>query len=308
MMIASELKGCVDRGILARSALVAVAMTILGIGLQVSTAILLGFDAGPPGLGRIAGLTACYLLAGFAFALAFAALIVRLPGASPVGKGIRYAALVVLAVWLSGSINFCAIDFAGGWAPLSRAKLNNYWMDLIDGLNLLAGGLILGLTYRRRDSSSPAPSPSRELAQARPRGLASRIAAGAALLPLLCFAFYSLASLLLPEGLDLSGQRRGIYDSYLFIPLALSGAGTALLYDVLRRGNGPGLLAGSASTALFVFAAYWVPNCLFILLFGFTWQILVDFLLAMAVSLFLAAAVLEAMSRRSQLAPHGRHP
>jgi hypothetical protein len=305
MMTASELTGCLDGWTLTRSALVAVAMTILGIGLQVSTAIILGFDAGPPGIGRIVGLTACYLLAGFAFALGFAALIGRLPGASPVGKGIRYATLVVLAVWLSGSINFCSIDFAGGWALLSRAKLNNYWMDLIDGLNLLAGGCVLGLVYRRKGSTSPALSPQLERARARPRALASRIALCAALLPLLCFAFYSLASLLLPEGLDLSGQRRGIYDCYLFIPLAISGAGTALLHDILRRGNRQGILAGSASMALFVFATYWVPNCLFILLFGFTWQILVDFLLAMAVSLFLAAAVLEAMARRSQLAPRG---
>ena len=276
------------RKTLARSALVGLFLTVEGMALQVANSLLIIHDS-PPGTGHLIGVTACYVAAGFTFALGFFLVRERLPGRTPVGKGLRYAALVLAAVWISGFINLCAIDFQGGWSLFSPAKIRNYLMAPIDCLNFMIGGLVLGL-ITRRDPAAGCAAPA--------AGLGARAAVGTLILPLSCAGAFFLISLALPPGYDLFGERVKIFYVFLFIPLAISGGGTALFHDALRSSPRRGILAESLKTASFIFVMYWIWNVVFVLFFGFTWQVVVGFLASMAVSLPVTIVTLEAMARK----------
>ena len=284
---------------LARSALVGLFLTIEGMVFQTAKSSLI-LHLGPPRLGDVIGCTVCYLLAGFAFALGFFAFSERLPGRTWIGKGLRYSAVILVAVWISGFINLFAIDFEGGWRLFTPARIEDLWMAVADCLNFMIGGLVLGLIARKDGPAAPVLAPFTA-------NLAARIGAGAVLLPNLCAGFFALVALLLPTGFDLSGERVKLFYVFLFVPLAVSGAGTALFHDALRIE--PRTAAGtSGRTCLILFFAYWVPNVLFVLFLGFTWQTVVGFLVAMAAALYVTMLALETMARarpRVGLVPAG---
>ncbi|HET6451172.1 MAG TPA: hypothetical protein VFI08_07655 [Spirochaetia bacterium] len=280
----------IDTKTLARSALLGLFLTVDGLGLQSLKSRFI-LHIGPPPLAQLAGCAACYLAAGFLFALAFFLLSDRLPGRTWIGKGLRYAVLIYVAVWISGFFNLGAIDFDGGWRLLSPAKVEALWMAAADGLNFMIAGFLLGLVAGRAGPPVSVRLPWSS-------NLALRAASGALLLPVLCAGLSYLVSFLLPYGLDLSGARARLFYVFLFVPLSIAGAGTARLHDVLRsappsRGCG----AESLRVCLAIFLLYWVANAAFVLFLGFTWQVLVDFLLSLAVSLFLTIVVLESAAR-----------
>ncbi len=274
---------------LARSALIGLFLTVEGIGLQVANSLLIVHD-GPPSLGHLVGVTACYLAAGFTFALGFFLVRERFPGRTPVRKGLRYAATVLTAVWISGFINLCAVDFTSGWNLLTPARIANYLMAPIDCLNFMVGGLVLGLITRKDTGTAPVSAPFTA-------SLAVRISVGAVLLPLLCAGLFFLISLVLPTGFDLSGDRLGIFYVFLFVPLVISGGGTALLHDALRSGVQRAAAAVSFRISAFIFVVFWLSNVAFVLFFGFTWQVVIGFLAAMAVSLVITITTLETIAR-----------
>jgi hypothetical protein len=273
---------------LTRSALMALLLTVVGLGFQVLRTRLF-LHAGPPHLGRIVGLTVCYLVMAFAYALGFFLIEKRIPGRSQVGKGLLYSAMVIAAVWISGFINMFAIDFDGLWDMLSPAKINIYWMAAIDILNLAIGGLVLGLITRKDGQGTPVKAVFSV-------NLAARIALAALALPLLCAGIFRIVAAALPSGYDLSGERTPAFYLFLFAPYALTGAGVALSHAALRSGEG-GILSEPLKICLFVFIMYWVTNTVFVLFFGFTWQVVVDFLVAGAISLFLSIVALEKIAR-----------
>ena len=271
-----------------RSVLVALFMTVEGMTLQVVESVLVQ-HSGPPAPGRLVGLIVCYLAAAFTYALGFFLLLERLPGRSSVGKGLRYAGVVLTAVWISGFINLAAVDFQGGWNLLSPLKVDAFWMGVVDCANFLMGGLVLGLMTRKEwHAMLPAPFTA---------NLAARIAAGAVLLPALCAGVFHSVERVLPGGLDLSGERRSVFDVFLFVPLLISGAGTALFQDFQMTRPPGNIVSQTLRGCLFLFFLYWVPNAVFVLFFGFSWQILVDFLVAMAVALFLTMMVMQSIAR-----------
>lgn len=167
-------------------------------------------------------------------------------------------------------------------------------MALCDCFNFLVGGLLLGLIARRDEPAAPVVGPFTA-------NLAVRIATGALLLPVLCAGIFFFTTLALPSGFDLSGEKASMFYVFLFAPLAISGAGTALFHDALRSAPGSSIVAESFKVCLILFSMYWVANATFVLFFGFTWQVFVDFLVAMAVSLYLTVVTLEMTARARPL-------
>jgi len=278
-----------------RSCLVSLFMTVVGLSLQfLESAVVQG--SGPPSPGCLAGLIACYLAAGFTYALGFFILSDRLPGRGAAGRGLRYAGLVLAAVWLSGFINLAAVDYEGGWNPLSPLKVDAFWMFDVDCANFLLGGLVLGFIARK-----DAPAERRETAASRtPRmaaNLALKMAAGAVILPILCAGVYHLVELFLPLGADLSGEKGRVFDAFLFVPLAISGAGTGLFHETLRNDPRRGVLHESSRQGSFLYLMYWVPNVAFVLFLGFTWQMTVIFYIALAPALLASLMAMEALAR-----------
>jgi hypothetical protein len=286
--------GRIENKTLVRSALVGLFLTIEGMAFE-STKSGLILHESPPQLGHVAGVTVCFLVAGFTFALGFFLFWKQLPGRTTVGKGLRYSVLVLLAVWISGYFNLAAIDFAGGWNLLSPAKIDALWMAVCDCLDFLIGGLVMGLVVRKDEQVVPVLS----WFSAK---LAARTTVGAVMLPLICAVFFSLAAVVLPGGFDLHGERALVFFVFLFAPLAISGGGTALLHAALRSGPRSTLIAGPFRITLFIFLMYWVPNSAFVLFLGFTWQVLADFLISMAASLYITVVVLETIGRARSMA------
>ena len=274
---------------LARSALMALFLTIEGVGLQMANSRLI-LHSPPLGPGSLAGVAVCYLVAGFTYALGFFLVVKRLPGRTPVGKGLSYSIIVLLSVWISGFISMCAIDFTGGWNLLSPAKIEFFVVGMIDCLNLMIGGLLMGIVSRRDGPAAPVAAPLTA-------NLAARIAVAALLLPALSAGMFYLTGLVLPSGYDLAGERGKIFYAFLFAPLAIAGWGTALFHGVLRSDPRRGIIVESLKITLYLFSMYWVTSGAFALFFGFTWQVLVDFLFSIAVSLYFAIVAMETMAR-----------
>lgn len=270
-----------------RSSLVAPLMTLTGMALQTAKSRFI-LRTGPPPLEHLVGVTTCYIVAAFALALGFFLTSQQLPGRNSISKGVRYSLTVFLAVWISGFINLFAIDFGGGWNLLSSSRIEAYWMALCDLVNFMLGGLMLGF-IARSDGLPPVVAPLT-------RNLAVRITAGAVLLPVSWAALFHVCALALPSGYDLSGERWKSFYVFLFVPLALAGAGTALLHVALRSHRGRSIMRESSRVTLFVFWLYWVPNAVFVLFFGFTWQVLVDFLIAGVLALYLTVVTFELLA------------
>ncbi len=278
-----------------RSGLVALLMTVVGLSLQVLESILVQ-GSGPPTPVRLAGLIGCYLAATFTYALGFFIVFDRLPGRSAPGRGLRYAGIVLTAVWVSGFINLAAVDYEGGWNLLSPLKVDAFWMCVVDCANFLLGGFVLGLIARKDERNEPRAS-SAVLAPSSSANLLLRMAAGALILPTLCAGAFHLVELLLPVGAGLAGEKGRVFDAFLFVPLAISGAGTALFHEVLRPVPSGGVLEGALRQSLFIYFMYWVPNVIFVLFFGFTWQMTVLFYVALAPALLTSLAAMEALAR-----------
>jgi len=279
----------VTKRMVARSGGAALFISIAGIGLQMARSRLIA-QSGPPRLDHVIGVSACYLVMSFAFALGFFLIERRIPGRTRVGKGLGYSALVIFSFWISGFVNMFAVDFDGLWDPLSSAKIDIYGMALVDILNLMLGGMVLGLMSRQEGRKAPV-----EISYT--ANFAARIAAAVIALPLLCAGLFWLVSGAVPSGYDLSGGRTPGFYLYLFGPCALTGAGAAIFHDALRSGGAGSIIGESLKIFLFVFIAYWATNTVFVLFFGFTWQIVADFLLAGAASLFLSIVMLEMIAR-----------
>jgi hypothetical protein len=278
----------VTRRTLRQSAFVGPGLTVLGIGLQTMSSRLI-VHSPPPTPGHIVGISIWYLITAIAFAFGFLAFADRYPGRSWVTKGLGYSAVILIAVWIGGFIGMAAIDFEGGWNLLSPGKVRYWWTALWDCLTFSLGGLVLGLVARKDGEPAPAPAP-------RGSGLAVRLAA-AVLLPSMTTGVFFLATLALPSGYDLTDGRGAIFYVFLFAPLALSGIGNALLHNTLRQGPRGRIIAVAGGIALLLFFLYWVTNSVFAVFFGFTWQVLLDFLLAVGLSLFATMMILEAIAR-----------
>jgi hypothetical protein len=265
-------------------------MAATGILFQVAKSRLF-LNKEPPRPEFIAIVAVLYCVLGFCYALGYFLIADRLPGRSPASRGLAYAGLVLAAVGIGGFLGVCALDFDGGWNPWTRFKVENYAIALSDILNFSLWGLILGLATRKegtRETAAPVSA----------TGVRMRIAVAAILFPVICAGSFFLLSLALPTGYDLSGPRWAPFYAYLFGSLLVSGAGTGLFHQVLRPSPSKGVVRDSLKVSLFLFFLYWSINIVFGLAFGFTWAIIVDLLLTVALSLFAVAAVLEAMAAR----------
>jgi hypothetical protein len=273
----------------ARAGLMGLSMAMGGMALHAAANALI-LHQGRPALGHLVAMVACYLATGFAFALGYCAVSERLPGRGWAGRGLSYTALVLLVIWIGGNLGMLALDLDGGWNLASPARIPWYWAALCDWLNILFGGLLMGFISRRDDPGSSAP-------RARSPRLAVRVIAGAALLPSISAATFFLAARLLPLGIDLAGERRSIFYVFVFAPLAISGAGTALFHEALRIDEGSGRASRAASAFSTIYILFWLTDNSFIVFLGFAWQTLLDFLLAGALALYLTLALLEAIAR-----------
>lgn len=252
----------------------AVVMTLFGIIVQVVKGQLI-LKLPRPEISFIIGVVVSYVMVGTLYAIAFYIFRNALPGKTPVQKGLFYAVLCSLTVLIPGIFGMIAFDFEGKFNLFTPYKVEQYFIVLVDTVNLFIGGYVLAKLFKGNIAiAKPAEIPR--------SGIMISSLLGAILFPLLMLAVHVLAEGFIPVGLEIPVNAKQWYYIALNAPFILTGGILPLFYQSVIAALPGSWTRKSISFFLVFYCCYWLTNIGFMINFGFSLHYII-FLLGISI-------------------------
>ncbi len=257
----------------------AVLMLLTGMVIQIANGLLI-FKKEPPELSFIMSVTVAYIVMGFLYSLAFYIFRNKIPGKTPLQKGIVHSLFVLFIVLFPGVLGMVAFDHEGLYNLFTPYKIETYIMYFIDIVNFLINGVILSILFKKDIVITEMIAPPRK------KAVVSGVI-GFFLFPALMFTFHVLFEQLQLFDYSIPNGAETWYYIGLMAPLSLAGALLPLFYYYIKDMFDGSWLKKSVCFAIVFFALYWIIVMSFILIFGYSIQLVLFYLLISIPSLLL---------------------
>ena len=237
-------------------------MTLFGIIVQVVKGQLI-LKLPRPQISFIIGVVISYIILGTLYAVAFYIFRNALPGKKSVQRGLFYAFFCSVTVLIPGVLGMIAFDFEGGYDLFTSYKIEQFFILLVDAVNLFIGGLVM-TKFFKDDMVFP------RSAERPQKGILISCLIGAVLFPLLMLVVHMMAEGIFPLGLEIPVNAKLWYYKALIFPFILTGGFLPWFYQSVKDVF-PGKWARKSFNFFLVFyCGYWVINVGFMLNFGFS--------------------------------------